>query len=192
MSSRVTKGFTLIELLVVISVIGLLSSIVLASLTAAKEKAKVAQVVSQIHELRNAIGYYYDDTGIFPTGCLLNSCTAAQDPFVSSLGVPGWKGPYYIPLWNLKDPWGGHLTLGTADIDPATPGNENYITLDDDAPSSSDSNNQGIIPTSAMIAIDKILDDGDLTTGNVRGNAGPAVHDAWSQAIGEMSFVLRN
>ena len=36
------KGFTLIELLVVISIISLLSSVVLSSLNAAREKARIA------------------------------------------------------------------------------------------------------------------------------------------------------
>lgn len=61
------SGFTLIELLVVISIIGLLSSIVLAAVSDAREKAENAHILSMIREYRNALELYYNDNdGSYP------------------------------------------------------------------------------------------------------------------------------
>lgn len=52
------RGFTLIELLVVVAIIGLLSSIVLASLNTAREKGFDAQRVSDLRSIQNALELY--------------------------------------------------------------------------------------------------------------------------------------
>lgn len=66
MIQRKTSGFTLIELLVVISIIGLLSSVVLSALNSARSKARDAQRVRDLGELRKALALYYDKNGSYP------------------------------------------------------------------------------------------------------------------------------
>lgn len=55
MSMKNQKGFTLIELLVVIAIIGLLSTLAVISLSAARGKARDAQRVSDVRQMAAAI-----------------------------------------------------------------------------------------------------------------------------------------
>lgn len=65
------KGFTLIELLVVIAIIGLLSSVVLASLNAARAKARDSKRLSDIRAVVQALELYatnnYNSYPLSPT-----------------------------------------------------------------------------------------------------------------------------
>lgn len=67
--SKGVKGFTLIELLVVISIIGILSTIALISLDAAKERARVAKAKSQVRQLYDALLRYEIDNNAWPPSC---------------------------------------------------------------------------------------------------------------------------
>lgn len=56
-------GFTLIELLVIISIIGLLSSIIFASLSTARKNARDTRRKQDLNQIRTALNLYYDKYG---------------------------------------------------------------------------------------------------------------------------------
>ena len=60
------KGFTLIELLVVVAIIGLLSSIVLASLNSARLKARDVKRLASFRQIQIALEMYYETNGTYP------------------------------------------------------------------------------------------------------------------------------
>jgi type II secretory pathway pseudopilin PulG len=166
-----------------LAIIGILSSVVLASLNTAREKAKVANSIAQVRELRTVVVLYQTDTGSVPPACELD-CTALTDPYLNALGASGWHGPYLSGgVWNLTHPWGGHFTISQGDVTgDGVP--ELYFFLDEDAPGTDYNNNTGVIPTEALLAIDRALDDGDLSTGSIRGN-----NLGYAAALGELVFI---
>ncbi len=60
------KGFTLIELLVVIAVIGILASVVMASLNSARMKARDARKIADFKNISTALYLYQDTYGRMP------------------------------------------------------------------------------------------------------------------------------
>lgn len=85
-----TKGFTLIELLVVISIIGLLSSVVLASVQSAREKAMLAKTVSEMKSFQNAIELYRSQMGYYPDEINLSYSYGNYDDDINGKLINAW------------------------------------------------------------------------------------------------------
>lgn len=92
---RASSGFTLIELLVVIAIIGLLASVVLASLNSARAKARDARRVADIKQVQLALELYYDDNGRYPLPSGSTGCAGGSSSAVCRLSTA--LSPNYIP-----------------------------------------------------------------------------------------------
>lgn len=82
MSVSRQRGFTLIELLVITAIIGVLASVVLASLNSARAKARDTKRIADLNAMRTALELYHTSNGSYPN--------------------PGWA-------WRSQcSAWGGH------------------------------------------------------------------------------------
>jgi prepilin-type N-terminal cleavage/methylation domain-containing protein len=112
------QGFTLVELLVVISIIGLVASIVLASVRSAGIKARDSKRISGLRQLTYALALYYDKFGQYPTCLQLGgSCTTTLlgSGFISAIQTDPLTGLSYSYAANGANCTGYHLGISLED-----------------------------------------------------------------------------
>ncbi len=127
------KGFTIIELLVVISIIGLLSSIVIVSLNAARATARDKQRISDLAQIQLALKLYQTQNGEFPCENPSNCSASVQTQSANGrIGEGNYIDTLLIPyIGNVPmDPKGPSPTYNYY-IDPnqICGGNPNQIVI---------------------------------------------------------------
>jgi prepilin-type N-terminal cleavage/methylation domain-containing protein len=93
--TRDTKGFTLIELLIVVVIIGILASIVIPKFGHGKERAMVASMKSDLHNLMTAEEAYFSNglnyyNGVVPNAGFAYSVSPHVTVTLQNVTNTGW------------------------------------------------------------------------------------------------------
>ncbi len=131
------KGFTLLELAIVLVVIGLLIALVVRGVTL-QSSARVKRVAADIRNIHTAVMVYYSKKGVYPGDTDGNG--------LIDNSTAGWDSlAAYNIAFNKPSPYGTNFILGSRN-------NRNVIEV--------------VVPNAEdRTEIDKILDDGVLTSG---------------------------
>jgi len=115
---HIRRAFTLVELLVVISIIGLLSTIAVASMNSARSRGRDARRAADVHQIMTAMQLYYQDNGTYPNPGTLGCASGAAQFYCLGLGDSGTcfpSGSYHgcTALDNAMAPY-----IGKIPVDP--------------------------------------------------------------------------
>jgi len=122
--TQLRAGFTLIELLVVIAIIGILASIVVASLNTARKKSRDARRIADVKQIQLALELYFDaakgpsgsgTTASYPGDSITNLTTTLVSNYIPKVPVdPTSSGIYVYAYEGLQTSAGTACTAAGA------------------------------------------------------------------------------
>ena len=169
------RGFTLIELMVVVAVISLLAVTLVPQVSKMVERARVSRTVAELTVIGNATNIYLADVGSYPPTIPDWGRPWGADVGLVDRGsvIPAhlaqWNGPY-LKDWPQRTAWGGvvgcgatgayyiHYPIGWINRDWIAD-NDYWIHMNPYC---------ARYPPQMAIEIDKVMDDGQAGSGNMR------------------------
>lgn len=114
-TDRSKAGYTLIELIIVAGIIGVLSSIVLASINEIRQNSRDAKRIADLENIALALGLYKEENGEFPNGAGYDGGGVGQA--TEGRICSGCTGPINVDLLEYlgeipEDPLHDGLTYG--------------------------------------------------------------------------------
>jgi prepilin-type N-terminal cleavage/methylation domain-containing protein len=92
------RGFTLVELLVVIAIIGVLVSLLLPAVQAAREAARRTQCLNNLKQIGLGLQNYHDVKGRFPYALSFEPTNISNNGGMARIG----RNPFYGPNWLIE------------------------------------------------------------------------------------------
>lgn len=97
------SGFTLVELLVVITIIGILVSLLLPAMQAARESSRALQCSNNLKQWGIAMNSYQSSYGVFPAGLLHGPQAEVTSDGSAGPGGVYRRSSYVVALWPFID-----------------------------------------------------------------------------------------
>ena len=97
------KGFTIVELLVVMAIIGILASIILASLSYVQSKSRDTRRIEDLSALQNALALYQAGSYRFPIAASAVTITGADsvsEALITAGAISGLAGDPLSPEYD--------------------------------------------------------------------------------------------
>lgn len=115
LTRRESWGFTLVEMVIVAALVGILASIVLFSVSGARQSARVTKAETDLDEIKLAFQLYLEQTGSMPPGVGHCSHCAFRTPPSNSGEANAWETTIVPNVQSVvqiqipaRDPWGNH------------------------------------------------------------------------------------
>ena len=137
------NGFTLLEIMIVVAIIGLLGIMAIPSFMKARRTSRINVVANDIRIFGDALNIYALQNNGWPDDAHLNP------PFPAGSGVEDYLD---VNKWVARTPLGGRYNWEGPDSYPYA-GFALY---------------QFTAPSAQIVALDELIDDGDIITGSFR------------------------